>query len=186
MIGEKIGGAALTGGEASVEGTWAWADPELVPDVAQSGSTFPVVFTPNDTDCYNTATAYVVVIVSSNTEEQTVTDDASGISLTGQFVVGANPVMNVEEIKAGKPSYLALLRAARNSTDENNLILFKNVTFSSRCYVGTLTLTAQLSPDRAGDEYTVWFFANGEVCSSTGIVDANGLITVTDFVADIA
>ena len=185
MIGDALGTAALVDGEASVEGAWAWADPDLVPDAEQSGSNFAVVFTPTDTVRYKAVTAYVEVVVASNTEERTVIDAASGISLTGEFYIGIDPVMSVGDIKAGKPSYLALLRAARGCED-NSLILFKSVTFDSRCYAGTLTLTAQLSPSRAGETYTVWFFANGEVCSSEGVVDANGVISVSDFVADIA
>ena len=184
MIGEKLGASQLSGGEADVEGEWAWVDPETVPELDQSGTTFPVIFTPADTDCYNTVTVDVAVTVTNNVEEMSVTDDASGITLTGEFAVGAAPTIAVEEIKAGKPSYLALLRAARN-TQGNTLILFKNVTVDSR-YVGTLTLSAQLSADRAGETYTVWFFADGEVMSAQGVVDANGVITVTDFVADIA
>ena len=183
MIGEKLGASQLSGGEADVEGEWAWVDPETVPELDQSGTTFPVIFTPADTDCYNTVTVDVAVTVTNNVEEISVTDDASGITLTGEFAVGAAPTIAVEEIKAGKPSYLALLRAARNSQG-NTLILFKNVSVDSR-YVGTLTLSAQLSADRAGETYTVWFFADGEVMSAQGVVDANGVIAVSDFIADV-
>ncbi|MBQ9557602.1 MAG: fibronectin type III domain-containing protein [Clostridia bacterium] len=185
MIGDKLGSAQLIGGEASVEGAWAWADPDLIPDAEQSGSTFAAVFTPADAECYKTVTVNVTVVIASNTEECTVADAASGISLTGEFYIGIDPVVKVEEVKAGKPSYLALLRAARDS-EGNNLVLFKSVTFESRCYAGTLTLSAQLSPSRAGETYTVWFFADGEVMSAQGVVDANGVISVSGFVADIA
>ena len=186
LVGEKIGTAAISGAEVDVPGTWSWVDPEIVPTLTQSGSTFAVVFTPEDTDCYFTVDAYVVVTISSNTTQQTVTDDASGLSVTGDFITGVTPDMTVAEITPANSSYIALLRAARNSDAANNLILFKNVSFSGQCYVGKLQLTAQLSSAKAGMEYTVWFFANGEVCSSTGIVDAYGVITVTDFVADVA
>ena len=184
MIGEKLGASQLSGGEADVEGTWAWVDSEIIPELEQSGTTFPAVFTPADTDCYNTVTVDVVVTVTNNVEEISVTDDASGITLTGEFAVGAAPTITVEEIKAGKPSYLALLRAARNSQG-NTLILFKSISVDSR-YVGTLTLSAQLSADRAGETYTVWFFADGEVMSAQGVVDANGVIAVSGFIADVA
>ncbi|MBR5943302.1 MAG: fibronectin type III domain-containing protein, partial [Clostridia bacterium] len=79
MIGDKLSNAALTGGEVDVPGTWRWADPELVPALTQSGTAFPVIFTPEDTDCYNTVTAYVVVSITSDTEEKTVVDEKTGI-----------------------------------------------------------------------------------------------------------
>ena len=186
MIGGKLGDAVISGGEVSVEGTWAWADPELIPDVSQSGSAFAAVFTPADTDCYLALNADIIVEITSDTAEQTVTDEASGLSVTGEFLIGSDPEMTVADIVPTKPAYIALLRAARNSESENNLILFKNVSFSRQCFVGSLTLTAQLSAAKAGMEYTVWFFANGEVQSANATVDADGVITVSDFVADIA
>ncbi|MBO4583864.1 MAG: fibronectin type III domain-containing protein [Clostridia bacterium] len=186
MIGDKLGNANIAGAVVDVEGAWSWVEPELIPDLTQSGSEFDVLFTPVDTDCYEIVAAKVTVTITSNTSEKVVTDAASGISLKGEFLAGADPVMTVTDITAAKPAYIALLRAARNSESANNLILFKNVSFSSQCYVGKLELSAQVSPSRAGQEYTVWFFANGEVCSSTGTVDAYGVITVSDFVADIA
>ena len=186
MIGDKLGNANIAGAVVDVEGTWAWAEPELIPDLTQSGSEFDVIFTPTDTDCYEVVNAKVTVTVTSNTSEKVVTDADSGISLKGEFLAGSDPVMQVADINAAQSAYLALLRAARNSESANNLILFKVVSFSSQCYVGKLELSAQVSPSRAGQEYTVWFFANGEVCSSTAVVDAYGVITVSDFVADIA
>ncbi|MBO4584666.1 MAG: fibronectin type III domain-containing protein [Clostridia bacterium] len=186
MIGDKLGNASITGGEASVPGKWSWADPELVPALGQSGTAFPVIFTPEDTDCYNAVTAYVVVNITSDTEEKTIVDDATGIKLTGDFIAGSNPVPHIEDIKAGDPAYLALLRAARANQTAKSLILFKSVTFDSVCYVGTLKLGANIGPARAGQAYTVWFFANGEVCSAQATVDTEGEIVVDGFIADVA
>ncbi len=186
IVGESLGTVQLTGAEVSVEGAWAWVNPELVPDLAQSGSAFEAVFTPADEDCYLPLYADVIVNISSNLEELTITDEASGLSLTGEFIIGSEPVMKVNEVAPAQNAYISLLRAARNSESENNLILFKNVSFDRQCFAGTLTLSAQLSANKAGQEYTVWFFANGEVKSATGVVDEFGVITVDGFVADVA
>ena len=186
IVGEALGTVSIVGAEVSTEGTWAWVNPELVPDLSQSGSVFAAVFTPADTDCYLPLYVDVVVNISSNLEEVTVSDAASGLSVTGDFIIGSDPVMTVTEITPAKNAYIDLLRAARSSEGENNLILFKNVSFNRQCYAGTLTLSAQLSPKKAGQEYTVWFFANGEVRSAQGVVDEFGVITVGGFIADIA
>ena len=185
MVGGKLGDAVISGAEVSTEGTWAWVDPELTPDISQSGSAFAAVFTPADTDCYMELYADVIVNVSSNVAEQTVTDDASGLSLTGEFLIGANPVITITDIEPDNSAYVALLRAARES-DGANLILFKNVSFDKQCFVGKLTLSAQLNPKKAGTQYTVWYFANGEVQSAQAVVDAAGVITVEEFIVDIA
>lgn len=57
--GQTLAEATLTGGEASVPGTFAWADEAIVPEVGTHEYT--VIFTPVNTAWYNTATANVAV-----------------------------------------------------------------------------------------------------------------------------
>ena len=45
-----LGTSELTGGEASVEGTFAWEDPELIPEIGKDF--YSVIFTPLDTENY--------------------------------------------------------------------------------------------------------------------------------------
>ena len=53
--GQTLADSTLSGGSASVPGTFAWKTPSTAPTVNDSNSTtFPVVFTPNDTTNYNT------------------------------------------------------------------------------------------------------------------------------------
>ena len=63
--GDALGSSELTGGEA-VEGSFAWKDEvrDETPAVADSGSQYPVVFTPSDTDNYSTVTQDVAVTVN--------------------------------------------------------------------------------------------------------------------------
>ncbi len=62
IIGGKLSDSALTGGTASVDGTFAWKDGTEVLDTAQT-VTKKVVFTPDDTDNYNTVEIDVDVTV---------------------------------------------------------------------------------------------------------------------------
>ena len=55
----SLADCALTGGEASVEGTFAWADATI--DATLNNEGYTVVFTPDNTNWYNTTTCTVVV-----------------------------------------------------------------------------------------------------------------------------
>ena len=61
--GQALKDSTLTG-NASVGGTFAWKDTSIKPTVAESKTTFTVLFTPKDTDNYTTVEADVIVIVS--------------------------------------------------------------------------------------------------------------------------
>ncbi|MBQ9014827.1 MAG: hypothetical protein IJ109_01785 [Firmicutes bacterium] len=57
-----LGERELAGGKASVEGTWAWADPQTVPEVP--GGNFQCVFQPLDDRNYSSVTAETAVTVT--------------------------------------------------------------------------------------------------------------------------
>jgi hypothetical protein len=60
--GAALSSSTLTGGSASVEGTFYWTSPSAVPE---STGSHEVTFTPTDTANYNTATTTVSVTVNS-------------------------------------------------------------------------------------------------------------------------
>ena len=181
LIGEALGTVEVTGAVVDVEGSWAWATPEIVPALEQSGSTFKVVFTPADADCYETVTAEVVVTIDTNTTYRVLIDDNTGIQLWGEFVDGKDTYTVFDEIVAGDTAYLALLREARASGIDNTLILFMNLAVNNdNAYIGALDLVAEVGANRAGETYTVWYFADGEVRSALGTVDADGMIVISD------
>lgn len=170
-----------------VEGTIAWETPEVVPALNQSGSTFKAVFTPADTDCYEVVVFDVVVVIDTDTELKSIIDPETGIALTGEFVKSKEVKTAFTTINAGESAYLAVLRAARDSEAENNLILFRNVAIDTdNAYLGSLTLTAEVGASRAGTEYTVWYFADGQVVSATGIVGADGVLVLNNVVVGVA
>ena len=63
--GQTLAASTLSGGEVSVEGTFAWKNPTTAPQVSDSNSTeYEVIFTPTDTDRYNTVTRKVKLKVN--------------------------------------------------------------------------------------------------------------------------
>ncbi|HKF48587.1 MAG TPA: Ig-like domain repeat protein, partial [Terracidiphilus sp.] len=64
-FGQTLASSTLTGGAASVPGTFAWSMPSIVPHIGvQSRS---VTFTPNDSTDYNTVSGYVTITVNKAT-----------------------------------------------------------------------------------------------------------------------
>jgi len=60
--GQKLSSSRLTGGAANVPGTFSWSNPDLI--FAGDGD-FPVIFTPDDTENYNSLTIMVHVSTAS-------------------------------------------------------------------------------------------------------------------------
>lgn len=78
-IGQKLSDSELYGGEASVEGTFAWADDTIEPDSVKV-HTYKVIFTPTDTENYNTVEIDVEVKVTGT--ETAVDNTASEVKAT--------------------------------------------------------------------------------------------------------
>ena len=66
-IGQTLAESQLTGGSASVEGSFAWASPETEPE--EGTHAYDVIFTPADAVTYAPATTSVEVTVSKYTQE---------------------------------------------------------------------------------------------------------------------
>lgn len=62
--GQTLNDSTLIGGEASVDGTFAWADANTVPTVSGGSTGYEVIFTPDDTTNYTTATVTVALPVN--------------------------------------------------------------------------------------------------------------------------
>lgn len=66
--GESLSDSSLTGGSASVAGTFSWTAGTTKPSVMDSGTTeYSVTFTPTDSDNYNETTTTVTLIVNQET-----------------------------------------------------------------------------------------------------------------------
>ncbi|HKF46366.1 MAG TPA: protease pro-enzyme activation domain-containing protein [Terracidiphilus sp.] len=64
-FGQTLGSSTLTGGTASVPGTFAWSLPSIVPHIGVQSRN--VTFTPTDTTNYNTTSGYVTITVIKGT-----------------------------------------------------------------------------------------------------------------------
>ena len=85
VFGQTLGESTLAGGTASVAGTFAWDDPQRMPQVAESGiACMTVRFAPADADNYNAASVKVAVkVASKNLAKDVVTITAPGQIYTG-------------------------------------------------------------------------------------------------------
>ena len=87
-FGQTLAESTLTGGAASVDGTFTWADAQRAPQVAESGkAVMEVTFTPADSDNYNTVSTNVAVtVVPRDLTQGVVTITVPGQTYTGAAV----------------------------------------------------------------------------------------------------
>ena len=100
--GQTLADSQLSGGAASVDGVavdgaFAWASATVAPSVADSGSAYAVVFTPEDTDNYSTAETQATVTVNpADASTATVSGIADVYDYTGEAITPA-PVVKLGE-----------------------------------------------------------------------------------------
>ena len=180
-LGMSLANAILTGGDTDVEGVWAFVTPDVIPEYEQSGSEFDVTFTPTDADLYEVYTCKVAVEINAVTEPKTVVNTEFGrVELSGDFHDLSVTTFTMEKITPAKAAYFDLLRAANRSDSAKNIIFMYAIDFDTAIapYIGTLTFKADLSADRAGETYTVWFFTKDGVVGKEGTVNDDGTISV--------
>jgi hypothetical protein len=78
-VGQALSSSTLTGGSASVPGSFAWTTPGTLPP--EGTSSYSVTFTPTDTANYNTVTTTVSVTV--NPAQTPIESWADGFGLSG-------------------------------------------------------------------------------------------------------
>ena len=97
--GQKLSNSNLTGGEAKVDsaaisGTFAWKTPSTAPEVKDSNSTkYDVVFTPEDTTNYESATCEVKLTVNPKSLTDVAVEDIAAQAYTGSQIT---PAVNVK------------------------------------------------------------------------------------------
>jgi hypothetical protein len=84
--GSSLFTSALTGGVASVAGTFAWENGATVPTISNSG--YPVIFTPTDTSNYNTVTIPNIAIVVNATQTQKTNPAVTSIPVASEITYG--------------------------------------------------------------------------------------------------
>jgi hypothetical protein len=165
--GQTLASSPLSGGAASVSGTFAWTTPTIVPSAGTPSES--VTFTPTDTTDYNTATGSVSMTVNAALPTVTVTPGASSITVTSPLSVTvavsggggtATPTGSVTLSGGGYTSSAATL------TNGGAQITIP----ASSLATGTITLTASYTPDAT---------TNTSYTSATG----TGQVTVNPAVA---
>ena len=79
--GQALSDSVLSGGTASVGGSFAWTDGTIKPAVSDSNTTaYSVTFTPDDSDNYNTASATVKLTVNKAATSVTTPPSAQAIT----------------------------------------------------------------------------------------------------------
>ena len=84
--GQALSASTLSGGVASVAGTFAWTNPTSIPGAGADPES--ITFTPSDTTDYNTVAGSVTVMVNKATPTVTTLPTASAISV-GQTLVSS-------------------------------------------------------------------------------------------------
>ena len=187
---QTLADSVLSGGDTgTITGTWAWAAPETRPLISQSGSLFAVTFTPDAAfaDLYEGIEGEIAVTVNAPSYADTTFTDVNGLTVTGQFMAGVE--MHVEPIGYAEPAYQSLLRASSKDTSGlKKLVLFKRITFTyngeelTDLYTGGLTVTSFVGLNRAGQDFSTWFFVGNKPTNYAGTVDATGLLVVENVV----
>lgn len=86
VYGQTLGESTLAGGTASAAGTFAWDEPQRMPQVSESGvACMTVHFAPADADNYNAASVKIAVKVAP----KNLAKDAVTITAPGQIYTGA-------------------------------------------------------------------------------------------------
>ena len=157
--GDKLSSSTLTGGAASVAGNFAWKEPETVPSVSDSGKTFKVVFTPENTGKYATAECDVAVTVNPKTVTPVIADIAD------QTYAGGNAIEPTITVTA-ESGALTLVK------DTDYTVSYKNNTAVG---IGTVTVKA-----KDGSNYIFTDVgANFNIVAAAGQVTISGNLNVT-------
>ena len=120
--GQNLSDSNLTGGEAKVDsaaisGTFAWKTPSTAPEVKDSNSTeYDVVFTPDETTSYETATCKVKLTVNPKSLTDVAVEDIAAQTYTGSQVTPAVEVKGDGGKKLVKDKDYTVDYGANNTT----------------------------------------------------------------------
>ena len=160
-VGQALSDSTLTGGSASVAGTFAWTTPSTVPGVGTPS--YEVTFTPTDTVNYNTFTTTVSVTVNKIASTISVAPIASAIT-EGQ-------ALSDSVLSGGTASVSGAFAWTAPSTVPGVGTPSYEVTFTPTDTVNysTAATTVSLTVNPAGTTYSVWL--NGASASDAAFLD---------------
>ena len=146
--GEPLSDSVLSGGLASVPGTFAWTDAAAKPAVSDSGVTmYSVTFTPTDTAHYNTVTTSLALTVN-----KAVCDMSGVVFADARFAYDGNP----KSLSIGTlPASVSVSYTGNGMTDVG--VYTVTASFTSENYAPIPDMTARLtiSPSGIPENYTM-------------------------------
>ncbi len=147
--GEPLSNSVLSGGEASVPGTFTWTNATAKPSVSDSGVTaYSVTFTPDDTAHYNTVTTSLTLTVNK------AVCDMSGVAFAdAEYAFDGNP----KSLSVGGtlPSGVSVSYTGNGKTDAG--VYTVTAAFISENYLSIPDMTATLTicPSGIPESYTM-------------------------------
>lgn len=116
-LGEPLSKSILTGGEVSAAGTFAWLNPDSIPEIAGE-QPFKVVFTPERGSIYASAEIEVTVSVRAEQHPQTITweQDIPELYVNSTYPVSASASSDLDVYFVSSDSAVAYVDA------ENHLV----------------------------------------------------------------
>jgi hypothetical protein len=164
--GQALSSSALTGGTASVPGTFTWTAPATVPP---SGSTAEsVTFTPNDAADYNTVTGTVTVTVNSKTTP-TVTVPPTPSAITYGQTLSSSTLNGGTASVAGSFSWTTPTTAPGAGTPTESVTFTPNDTADYNTATVTVTITVNKATPTVSAWPTAGAIATGQALSSSAL-----------------
>ena len=148
-VGQTLASSNLTGGTASVPGTFAWATPTTAPPLGADPES--VIFTPTDTTDYNTATATVTVTVDSKATPTITTLPTAGAIIYGQTLASSTLTGGSGSVP-GAFAWTTPTTVPATGADVESVTFTPTDTTDYNTVTGTVTVTVS----KATPTVTVW------------------------------
>ena len=183
-VGQALSVSSLSGGSASVAGSFAWTAPATTPPAGNYSAA--VTFTPTDTTNYNTVAGSVNVLVGLAAVADTVTRSAQGVTkiavagLLANDLDAAGRTLSISSVTAGSGGTVALSGRWITFTPEAGLPDGTPATFTYVLSNGTASTTsATVTLNAPGATYTT----SPATLLQGGIVDKPGGGKILTFAA---
>ena len=175
-VGQTLAASTLTGGTASVPGTFAWATPTTAPPLGADPES--VIFTPTDTTDYNTATTTVTVTVNSKATPTITTLPAASAIVYGQSLA-ASVLTGGSGSVAGAFTWTTPATTPPTGADPESVTFTPSDTTDYNTATGTITVTV----NKATPTVTVWPTAAaisvGQTLASSGLAGGTASVPGT-------
>ena len=163
-VGQTLSSSTLTGGAASVPGTFTWTTPATVPPLGTDSES--VTFTPNDTADYNTVTGSVTVTVNNKTTPTVTVWPAAGAITYGQTLASSVLAGGTASV-AGTFAWTTPATAPGAGTPSESVTFTPNNTTDYNTAAGTVTVTVNKATPTVSVLPTTGAISSGQTLASS-------------------